>query len=137
MLTLAIFIFNLLVIAFVCSFAVGYNHFFSNIREPLSKLLSKALTNGKMSNIFKLEFLENKPFSCPLCLTFWTSILYTLILIISGSIVFNFVTILIICLVSLSTTLFTEVIKLTMNIIETLFNLLNLPLHKINMKYHE
>lgn len=59
-------IYILLIIGFV---------FYSGFVDNIKILLSKFLTKNKMStNNYSL-----KPFDCPLCLTFWLSIIYIII----------------------------------------------------------
>lgn len=86
--------------------------FYSGFPYEIENIISKRLKFGK----FKLP----KPFSCPLCMTWWTTLLY---IIITGNLtLFNILACL---LLALSTTAIDSAYRLVFSLIETFFAWLN------------
>ena len=62
-------IFNLFLIAAIWVFILDYAGFVSTIEEAVSKRLIRS----------KMKFHIPKPFSCSLCMTFWTCLAYIIL----------------------------------------------------------
>ena len=62
-------IINLFLIAIFWVFVIDYASFVSTIEEAVSKRLTRS----------KMKFHIPRPFSCSLCMTFWTGLAYILI----------------------------------------------------------
>lgn len=58
---------DLLLIAFICTYCIGYSGFMDSMDEWLQRYLKNPLAHVP------------PPFSCPLCSTYWCSILYLII----------------------------------------------------------
>lgn len=63
---------NLILINIIVVFLIDQSGFINEFKSWLKKLL----TNGKMKD----SNYSIKPFDCSLCMTFWTSIIYLLII---------------------------------------------------------
>lgn len=61
-------VFNLLIICVICVFVCDYSPFISDIGAYLTRILHS-----------KVALSIPKPFSCGLCMTLWTSLIYLLI----------------------------------------------------------
>ena len=77
------YIINSILIAFIIAYTIDYANFITTI-----KLFIYRLINGKTVPYKHYSF---KPFDCPLCLTFWITLLYGIILIKTGIILIIFI----------------------------------------------
>ena len=97
-------------LAIITAILVGI--FYSGFPYEFEELVSKRLKFGK----FRLP----KPFSCPLCMTWWTTLLY---IIATGNLtLFN---ILVCLLLALSTTWIDSLYRFIFSVLETFFVWLN------------
>lgn len=79
------YIINSILIAFITAYVIDYANFITPIKIFIYRLL-----NGKA---VPYKHFSLKPFDCPLCLTFWITLLYGLILIKTSFILIIFIAI--------------------------------------------
>lgn len=97
---------NLLLITLVIVYCIDVSGFWNEF----SSMVSGWLTNGKIKKPITL-----KPFSCPLCMTFWTGIVY---LLATGG--FTIPMLAYVCLLSYLTTVFADLMRLVKELITTI-----------------
>lgn len=100
--------FNILLIAAIYVFGIDLCGFWLTI----SSYIKRIATGGKMRQPFEL-----KPFSCSLCMTFWTGIVYLLAVqrLTIGTIAY-------ICLVAMLTPRIKDLLQLVTDLLAALFN---------------
>ena len=103
-------IINLFFITFIITFIIDY----SGIIQSIENFLYKKI--GKSKFIVRIP----KPFSCSLCMTFWTGLLY---LIIIGCL--NIQNIFIVCLFSISTKMIIDLIYLIIDFFDFILKKIN------------
>ena len=96
---------------FLISVIVSYCLDISGFWDEFSSIVSGWLTKGKVKKPFNL-----KPFSCPLCLTFWTGLVY---IIVAG---FSLPLFLWVCVCSWMTTIYPVVFHFTESFIYKVFS---------------
>lgn len=89
-------IINLLMIAIFWVFVLDYAGFVSTIEEAVSKRLIRS----------KMKFHIPKPFSCSLCMTFWTGLAY--IIIVNE---FSLLNLILVCGAAASTPILDEILQ--------------------------
>lgn len=99
---------DLLIIGFIAVFIIDYSGFI----EEMDRLLTKALKS-------KVPLHIPKPFSCSLCTTFWTGVIY---LLATGSL--SFVTLLMLGIVCILTPEILSVIYFIKDLINKVFDTL-------------
>lgn len=102
---------NLILIAFICVFIVDISGAIDSIKSGIKWVLTK----GKMTNS---DYML-KPFDCSLCMTFWSGLIY---LIIIGQFTFPYVAI--VCLLCTFCGLIKSSILLVEDIITKIINLI-------------
>lgn len=102
---------ELLLLALVITYCIDVSGFWNEF----TSMVSGWLTNGKIH-----KPIELKPFSCPKCLTFWTGLVW---IIATGA--FSIPMLAYVCLLSYMTTVFAEVMYLTMDSIKSIINRFN------------
>ena len=95
---------NLFLIAFICSFCIGYSGFIDSLEEYGRKVFNKF-------------FHIPKPFSCELCSAWWLCIIY---LLVTGH--FNLIWIGVACIAATSTKIMVPAIHLVVDFVNRLIN---------------
>lgn len=102
---------DLLLLALIITYCIDVSGFWNEI----SGIISGWLTDGKIKKSFTL-----KPFSCPLCMTFWCGLAY---LLITGT--FTIPMVAYVCLLSYLTTVFADIMRWVVEALKTLIIKLN------------
>lgn len=102
---------DILLIALITVFGLDVSGFY----QEITTIISGWLTNGKIKKPITL-----KPFSCSLCMTFWVSLIYILIL---GA--FSLPMLAYVCLVAYLTPVFADLMRLFMECLKTIIIKLN------------
>lgn len=102
---------DILLIAAIYVFALDISGFW----QALSAGIKKALTHGAMHTPFEL-----KPFSCSLCMTFWTGLVYLVATahLTIGNLAY-------VCLVAMLTPRIKDLLLVADNLLAALFNLIH------------
>lgn len=102
---------ELLLIALVITYCIEVSGFWNEF----TTMVSGWLTNGMIK-----KPIELKPFSCPKCLVFWVGLIWLV-----ATDTFTVPMIAYVCLLSYLTTVFSEAMYFTMDLLKTIFNKLS------------
>lgn len=102
---------NILLIGLILVFALDVSGFY----QEITSVISGWMTNGKIKKPIMV-----KPFSCSLCMTFWTSLVYVIVLN-----QFSIPMLAYICLISYLTPVFNDIMVLVRELLKTLIIKIN------------
>lgn len=102
---------NILLIGLILVFALDVSGFY----QEITSVISGWMTNGKIKKPIMV-----KPFSCSLCMTFWTSLVYVIVLN-----QFSIPMLAYICLIAFLTPVFNDIMVLVRELLKTLIIKIN------------